>query len=113
MNENSEAIECLCVEVESKNSKNILLNLVYRPPHSDRKEFQNYFRNNFFKQENKDVILTGDFNINVLYFNDNKAVQDFINQMFCYSMVPTFNKPTRVTKKSISAIDHFFLEFSY
>ena len=35
---NSKAFECLCVEVELKNSKNIVLNLVYRPPNRDHKK---------------------------------------------------------------------------
>ena len=41
---NFKAFECLCVEVENKNSKNIVLNLVYRPPNGDHKELENYLK---------------------------------------------------------------------
>ena len=41
---NSKAFECLCVKVENKNSKNIVLNLIYRPPNSNHKELENYFK---------------------------------------------------------------------
>ena len=40
---NSSAIECLCVEIFSKNSKSIVLNLAYRPPNDDPNEIENHF----------------------------------------------------------------------
>lgn len=38
----SKSIEYLCVEVENKNSKNIILNLVYCTPNGEHKELENY-----------------------------------------------------------------------
>ena len=83
----------MCVEVENKNSKNIVLNLVYRPPNGDHRELENYFKSSVSKQEisHKDIILARDFNINlleqkrskfcksyVLFWNDsNKSVGNF------------------------------------
>ena len=66
--------ECLCVEVENKNSKNIRLNLVYRPRNGDNKELENYFESSLLKREisHEKIILTGDFNINLLDFDANK-----------------------------------------
>ena len=55
---------------------------------------------------NKSMILAGDFNINMLDFVQNKKVQNFVNLMFQFGLVPTINKPTRVTHKTISVIDH-------
>ena len=76
---NSKAFECLCVEVENKNSKNIVLNLVYRPPNGAHKELENYFKSSLSKREisNKDAILAGDFNINLLDFDISKKVCKF------------------------------------
>ena len=97
---NFKAFECLCVEVENKNSKNIVLNLVYRPPNGDHKELENYFKTSLSKWEisQKDIILAGDFNINLLDFDANKKVQNFVNLRFCFGMIPTINKATRVTR---------------
>ena len=53
----------------------------------------------------KNVVLAGDFNINFLDFETNKNVKDFLNLMFRYNMIPLTNKPTRVTKHSVNAID--------
>ena len=52
------------------------------------------------------MILARDFNINVLNFEQDKKVQNFVNLMFQFDLVPTINKPTIVTNKTISAIDY-------
>ena len=59
------------------------------------------------------MIFAGDFNINVLDFEQNKNVQNFVNLMFQFGLVPTINKPTRVTNKTISAIDHIITNSIY
>ena len=51
-------------------------------------------------------MLAGNFNINLLHFEQNKKVQNFINLMFRFGLVSTANKPTRIAKDTISAIDH-------
>ena len=33
-------------------------------------------------------------------------MQDFLNLMFCYKMIPLTNKPARVTRHSANAINH-------
>ena len=43
----------------------------------------------------KDVILIGDFNMNLLDFGKNKRVQSFVNLMFRFGVILTINKPTR------------------
>ena len=50
----------------------------------------------------------GDFNINLLDFENSKKVQNFVNLMFHCGMVPVINKPTRVTRYTATAIDHMF-----
>ena len=44
--------------------------------------------------------------MNLLHFEQNKKVQDFINLMFQSGFVPTTNKLTRIKKDTISAIEH-------
>ena len=48
----------------------------------------------------------GNFNLNLLHFEENKKVRSFINLMFQFGLVPATNKPTRITKDTVSAIDH-------
>ena len=54
---------------------------------------------------NKTFILARDFNVNLLDFETSKKVQSFVNLVFAFSMMPTINKPTRVTKHTATAID--------
>ena len=54
----------------------------------------------------KNIVLAGDFNINILDFETNINVQDFLNLMFRNNMIPLTNKPAQVTKHSANAIDH-------
>ena len=105
---NSSAIECLCVETLNQNSKSIVLNLPYRPPNGDPNEIENHFKNIISKREitNNELVLVGDFNINVFDFNENKMVQNFVNLMFRHGLIPTINKPTRVARNTVTAIDH-------
>ena len=49
------------------------------------------------------MILAGDFNINVQDFEQNKKVQNFVNLMVQFALVPIINMPTRQTNKTISA----------
>lgn len=44
------------------------------------------------------MTLAGDFNINVLDYEQNKRVQSFFNLISGYNRTPTLNKLTRVRK---------------
>ena len=56
----------------------------------------------------KEVILIGNFNMNLLDFEKKKRVQSFVNLMFRFGMIPTINKPTRVARHTATAIDHVY-----
>ena len=107
---NSDAIECLCLEISTKTSKNIILSLNYRPPNGDTTLFEKHMKNILSKNEatKKEVVLIGDFNINLLDFDKNKIVQSFVNLMFRFGMIPTMNKPTRVKRHTATTIGHVF-----
>ena len=53
-------------------------------PHGDPNELENHFKEILSKREitNKELVLVGDFNFNVLDFNESKMVQNFVNLMF-------------------------------
>ena len=84
------------------------MNLTYRSPNGDPDELENHFKNILSKRKitNKELVLVGDFNINVLDFNESKMVEKFVNLMFRHGLIPTLNKPIRVTRNTATAIDH-------
>ena len=70
---NCEAIESLLIEIRNNDGKNVIFNIVYRPPDGDLEVCENYFQSILSHNSirNKSVILAGDFNINVLDFEQN------------------------------------------
>ena len=52
------------------------------------------------------MYLVGDFNLNVLDYKINKKIQNFFDLMFQHGLIPVINKPTRITKRNATAIDH-------
>ena len=53
---------------------------------------------------NEHIVLASDFNLNVLDFENNKKVENFINLRYC--MIPTINELMRVTANIATDIDH-------
>ena len=105
---NCEDIESLSIEIMNSQTRNIIFNVVYRPPDGDLNVCETFFKKILSDSTtiNKTLFLAGDFNINLLDFETNKKVQSFVNLMFEFSMIPTINKPTRVTKHTATAIDN-------
>ena len=75
LNMNSDAIECLCLEISIKNSKNIVLGLNYQPLNGDTTLLEKRKKNILSKNDatKKEVILIGDFNMNLLDFDKSKS----------------------------------------
>ena len=100
---NSNDVESLCIETHHKKDKNILFSVTYRPPNDDMTAFEK-FSEKLFSANNKtskNIIFAGNLNINVLGYET-----FLINSMFQYNMIPTINRPTRVTRNTVTATDH-------
>ena len=69
--------ECVTVEIENKNSKNLLITCCYRPPGGVTEGLNSYLENIFEKVniENKIGFAVGDFNLNCLGYNENLEIQ--------------------------------------
>ena len=102
--------ESIVIEIINKNSKNTIVGTTYRPPNGKIKPFKKYFQNLFDKnnRENKIIYLLGDYNLNVLDYNNNTKVKNFFNMMFSHDIFSLINKPTRATKHTATAIDNIF-----
>lgn len=74
----------------------------------DIETYENYFKNFYAKngKVNEHIVLAGDFNLNVLDFENCIKIQNLMNLMVRYGMIPIINKPTQVTAKAATAIDH-------
>ena len=67
-------LDILTIKICSNNSKDIILSGIYRSPTTEISKFTDYIIN-FNKYFNKyDILITGDFNINIL-----KVIKDYLN----------------------------------
>ncbi|VDI37991.1 Hypothetical predicted protein [Mytilus galloprovincialis] len=104
------SIESLWIEIKFPNTNSILIGIFYRPPSS----FQSWIDSaekeiDKASAENKEIILLGDFNINFSHINHtvvgNQKWKDCIN---LYGLQQIVHKPTRVTDKCATTIDHIY-----
>ena len=55
------------------------------------------FISKFISKEQKLVFLLGDFNINILIYNDHQPTNDFLDSLASSSLIPYIVHPTRIT----------------
>ena len=105
---NNVDIESLTIEILSDNKRNTLVNALYRSPNGQIEPFEAFLNNIFSKIKtlNKLFHIAGDVNLNLPDHDTNTKVQRFLNLIYRNGMMPTINKPTRVTRKTATAIDH-------
>ena len=84
----------------------------YRPPNSNTKEF---LKNNdslikrLQKVKSKGIVIALDHNLELLKHSNHSDTQDFLHLNLEESLLPTINKPTRLTKCSATLIDNLFV----
>ena len=61
-----------------------------------------------FSIENKQVFLLGDFNVNLLNYNDHQPTNEFLDSLASNSFIPYILQPTRITSHSKFLIDNIF-----
>ena len=105
---NNNDVEALSIEIENKNSKNIIVNVIYRQPAGNIQVFENSLKTLLMskKHNSKPTYLTGDFNLNLLDYKTNAKVKSYLNIIFSHSFIPLINKPTRISKYNATIIDH-------
>ena len=59
--------------------------------------------------ENKDIMIMGDFNINLITYNDNQT-GNFLNTNFSQSFLLSITTPTRITRNTKNLSIILFLE---
>ena len=88
----SEKLESVFIEIIKSNNRNITVGCVYRHPSMEVNEFNSLFLNtlseNLLSEKNKEIVLLGDFNIDLLKYEKDHNTADFLDQMYSASLVP-------------------------
>ena len=99
------------MEIINKKERNTVIGCTYRPPYMDAREFNDTFLQNTLEKlsyKNKDIILIGDFNIDILKYDTNNDSAAFLDMMYENFLLPYISSPTRVTPRSQTLIDNIF-----
>ena len=87
-------LESTFVEIINPKKSNITLGgsvgTTYRPPKMDATEFNNILSKLLKKinQEQKTVFLLGDFNIDLMHYNEHKSTNEFLDSVASNSYLP-------------------------
>ncbi len=93
--------------------KSVVIGIIYRPntpPKADLDAFINHIRelSNKINREGKQIILMGDFNMDLLKCNTHAKTNDLVEETFTRGLLPLITKPTRITSHSATLIDHIY-----
>ena len=103
--------EAVWVEIDIPSSKNIVIGCVYRHPHiNNLEEFSEYMSKTLKKpnKENKEIYISGDYNLDLLQYVKKPKIQEFYNFMTSLGYLPMILQPTRITESTISLIDNIY-----
>ena len=84
-------LESVFIEIIQKNFKNIVVGCIYRHPCMQQSEFIDEYLKPLSENlisGNKEVILLGDFNIDLLKCDSNKNISDFIDIIYSTNILP-------------------------
>ena len=105
--------ESVWCEIKNNKGKNIVCASIYRHPHnllSIYNSFLKYMENTLLTltKENKELILCGDFNSDLLMISQNNNYNDFYELLASYGLFPYILRPTRVADNSATIVDNIF-----
>jgi len=105
--------ESIFIEVKIKKERNKIVGVIYRPntaPKADLNIFSTTFTDilDIINKENKQSVIMGDFNIDLLQYNNHNTTNDFVNNTLSHSFIPLITRPTRLAFTSATLIDHIY-----
>ena len=113
LNINSQIWEGQFIEIENiESNKSLILGNVYRPPNNTNTLYQS-FTNEFIpilenlQRSNRETIIAGDFNIDLLKINNNATLGNYFNSVVAQSFFPQITLPTRFSDHNCTLIDNF------
>ena len=80
-------LELICIEIKKLKSKPLLITTWYRPPNSSIElfsDFENFLQ--LLEDENKEIIITGDLNCNLLEQNKNLPTSKLLDLVDVYQL---------------------------
>ena len=100
------------VEIINEKNPNIIVGVHYRhPKRNSNNSFLDQLKTNLekIKNSNKIIVVTGDFNYDILKYGYNSIINDFIYLMYSHFLQPCILEPTRIVNNNRpSLLDNIF-----
>ena len=105
--EKSDIFEAQFIEISgSDNHKPVIIGNMYRPPRDLNKNYETFIHEMGLgpilkeqEKSNRESILSGYFNINLLNINEKPIFNEFLDTMISHSFYPKTTLPTRLTAR--------------
>ena len=104
-------IETLFIETVKKNCRLLIIS-IYRPPNANAilfvdklSELMSIISGNGYDE----IILGGDFNLDILTYDNNENTSNLLNSLTSQSLIPIITKLSRITNQTATLIDNIFI----
>ena len=106
--------ESVFIEIDITTHKKLVVAVIYRHPNKPYHEFQDHIMQklNKLNHENKDYLICGDFNINLLKHETKRSIDNYINTLYSEGCINIIDKPTRITETTATLLDHMYTNLS-
>ena len=94
----------------------IVIGNIYRPPRNLLESFKTFYNElepilQKLNSNTPEIIITGDFNIDLLKANTNATFSDFFDLVTTHNFIPKITLPTRFSERTATLIDNFLCSF--
>lgn len=102
------------IKVKLSSNTNVTLGNIYRPPRENRENYENFFTElePIISSLQGEVIVSGDYNIDLLKIQTKQTSSDFFEKMLSMGYIPKITLPTRLTHNNGTLIDNHFCKLS-
>ena len=104
-------LESTFIEIVNSKKSNIIVGVIYKHPSMDLADLNSNYLKKLLEnisKEQKYMFLLGDFNVNLLNYNEHDQTNGFLDCLVSNSFIPLFLQPTRITNHSSPLIDNIF-----
>ena len=115
--DSSKIYECIFLELEGITTTPVIIGNIYRPPrlNNNDKSITNFIKEitpvlSKLVRENENIIIAGDFNINLLKLHERQKYAEFLDLMMSHGFLPKITYPTRYARKSASILDQIYVK---
>ena len=104
-------LESTFIEIVNPRKSNIIVGVIYGHPSMNLTDFNCNYLNKLLEnisKEQKSIFLLGDFNVNLMNYNEHNQTNLFLDSLASNTFIPLILQPIRITNHSNTLIDNVF-----